>query len=435
MKRGSKHIVLSLLLATGLVCGIYAVPQLFTPSISQGMRSWRLSESLTMIDSSGTWINNELAHNYFNPNNPDLVDSTVCSYYDYSSGWFPGNVDCFSYNISQEYITEIVSNLVMMTETIPQQRSIYEYDNDNHLVSAKLQISGLDRDWFDIKRAYITYNNGYLEQIVIYDSTLVEFPPTYIKSEFDFGTSGRITLQKEYISEDSLNWSFYYKTSYLYHANDTTTGTSLVEIISKKFPLYLHFDRPMGIGMLVEKVGEMWMYQYWRNDTQDTYAYDNFNRLMIHQNNVNTMMGQWLNNELYTFTYDADGNLESKLMQFWNEDPPEWLDNKMIYYTWEQTTANEDNTIPVNTALQMNVYPNPFNEHFEVKVRSKSNEPVQIAIYNIKGQKVYQNRFSANSDITLNSNTFSNKLQSTGVYFLKAIQGKNNSCRKIIRLK
>ncbi|GEM_PF-3565350 len=138
MRRGVLNLVLCLLLMAGIMSGLYAAPDLFTASREPLTRNWRLLEQLTMIDSSGTWVNNELRHNHFNAFNQDVVDSTAYSYWNYDLGWFQGWSDHFSYNISQEYITEITSNLVMFSESIPMLRSTYEYDDDNRLLHAKM---------------------------------------------------------------------------------------------------------------------------------------------------------------------------------------------------------------------------------------------------------------------------------------------------------
>lgn len=439
MNKGIKHIFLILLLAAGLVVGSYALPALFTSSATPESRNWRLLEQLTMIDSSGTWVNSELNHNYFNALSPDVVDSTAYSCYECGVGWHQSWSDHFSYNPSQEYITEIVSYLVLPDHTIPQTRSVYNYDYDNHLLTATLQTSGLDyrknRDWFDLKRVYFTYDNGALNNIIICDMSYPNYPPEWYKWEFQFDAAGRISVLSETISQDSLNWVNNYRTTFLYHGADTNNQASQIDLISKNFAQYLHYERPLEIGLLVEKIREYWMYQYWRNETQDIYTYNFVYWLNAHQTNVNTMMGTWLYETLISYTYDTNGNCDTELHQYWCEDPTHWVDSSIVYNGWENTTANADEISPAVTALQMDVYPNPFNEHFEVRVRSKSNEPVCIAIYNIKGQKVCQKRFSANSDITIDSNTFSNELQGTGVYFLNASQGNNNCCKKIIRLK
>lgn len=436
MRKGVLNLVFCLLLTAGIMSGLFAAPNLFTASQEPLTRNWRLLEQLTMTDSSGTWVNNELKHNHFNYFNPDVVDSTAYSYWDYDLGWTQAWSDHFSYNISQEYITEITSSLVMFSESIPMLRSRYFYDYDNHLVTAVLQISGLDeREWFDVKRVYVTYDNGALNGIMIYDMSDLYNPPTWFKWEFQFDTAGRIVQQLESTSTDSLNWMTSYRTSYLYHGSDTTNSASLIEMISKKFPLYLHFEKPLQIGMLVEKLREFWMYQYWRNDTREMYTYDWMNRMTLWQSQENTMMGDWLDTKLVTYSYDADCNCVTELQQWWSEDPTMWMNESIIYNAWENTTANEDEIVPAGAALQLSVYPNPFKDDLAVSVQSKATAPVKLEIYNSKGQKVHSQAILPNSKVSVAAAFTGKEAKAAGIYFLKAEQAEQSVTRKILHLK
>ena len=114
MKTRRKAYLIILLIVIGMSFSLGATNNLFSPTPANNGRSWRLTEQITQIDSAGTWTNQRLDHNYYNLVNPTLVDSTVSCYFNYEMGWLPGNSDCFSYDFSQQYITEILTKLVMM---------------------------------------------------------------------------------------------------------------------------------------------------------------------------------------------------------------------------------------------------------------------------------------------------------------------------------
>lgn len=438
MNRGSKHIILILLLTAGLVVGSYALPALFTSSATPESRNWRLLEQLTMIDSSGTWVNNELKHNYFNVLCPEVVDSTIYNYYESGVGWHQGWSDHFSYNLSQEYITEIVSYLDLPEHTIPQTRSIYTYDYDNHLLTAKLQTSGLDyrrnREWFDVKRAYFMYDNGALNNIIICDMSYPGYPPEWYKWDFQFDTAGRIIVLTETVSQDSLTWINSARTNYLYHSADPNNQASQIDLISKNFAQYLHYDRPLKIGLLAETIREIWMYQYWRNDTQDIYNYNFAYWLNSHQTNVNTMTGDWLYESLISYTYDNNGNCDTELHQYWCEDPTHWVDSSIIYNAWENTTANADEIIPALSDMAVSVFPNPFRNVLSLEVQSRSKTPVNLEIYNCKGQKVHSETILPNSRVSVSEAFTGRESQASGIYFLKLQQDKQSVTRKILHL-
>ncbi|MFO7660532.1 MAG: T9SS type A sorting domain-containing protein [Candidatus Cloacimonadaceae bacterium] len=438
MNKGFKHIVLSLLLMAGLVVGSYALPAMFTSSQTPESRNWRLLEQLTMIDSSGTWVNSELKHNYFNALSPDVVDSTAYSCFECGVGWHQSWSDHFSYNPSQEYITEIVSYLVVPDHTIPQTRSIYTYDDDNHLLTATLQTSGLDyrknRDWFDLKQVCFTYDNGALNNIMIKDMSYPDYPPDWYKWEFQFDAAGRISVLSETISQDSLNWVNNYRTNFLYHGADTNNSASQIELLSRNFPHYLHYEKPLEIGLLAEKIREYWMYQYWRNETQDIYTYNYVYWLNAHQTNVNTMMGTWLYESLISYTYDTNGNCDTELHQYWCEDPTHWVDSSIVYNGWENTTANADEISPAPPAIAVSVYPNPFSDKLSLEVTSRSKTPVSLEIFNCKGQKVHSETILPNRRISLSEAVSDQAVKTSGIYFLKVQQENQSTTKKLLHL-
>ncbi len=406
----------------------------FTAVQDPGSRSWRLLEELTLTDVEGSWVNHELAHNYFSQSHPDLVDSTSYSYFEASAGWLQGGSDHFSYNAAQDRITEIVTCLDAFTESIPMARSLYEYDQANRLTAARLQSSGLDRTWFDVKRAWVSYDNGALSQIMIYDSSLVDYPPTWNKWELQFDYNGRINLLTEYNSEDSLNWILSFRTSFCYHASDTTTGAGLVELVSRRFPGFLHYGRPLEVGRLSEQVREIWMYQYWRNEARNTYVYDYADRLIIDQSYYNNIMGDWVFDIVHTFAYDCNGNCESRLTQAWNEDPPAWLNESIVCYTWEQSTANGEETLPAAGQFQVTAYPNPFRSSLSVAVSSKAAAPVRLELYNVKGQKLFSCSALPGRKLVLSDEALK-AMPAAGIYFLRAEQDGRKVTSKLLKLR
>eukprot|EP00825_Cyclidium_porcatum_P016495 TRINITY_DN19501_c0_g1_i1.p3 TRINITY_DN19501_c0_g1~~TRINITY_DN19501_c0_g1_i1.p3 ORF type:complete len:137 (+),score=29.82 TRINITY_DN19501_c0_g1_i1:94-504(+) len=107
-----------------------------------------------------------------------------------------------------------------------------------------------------------------------------------------------------------------------------------------------------------------------------------------------------------------------------------WENSYRVTYTWEQTTANDDQTTPVVKGLSLSAYPNPFQSHVDIQVNTKSNQPIQIEVFNIKGQSVYHAKAMPNTQITMDG-----KSLSSGIYFVKAKQGNETSVRKVLKLK
>ncbi|MDO9577085.1 MAG: T9SS type A sorting domain-containing protein [Candidatus Cloacimonadales bacterium] len=92
-----------------------------------------------------------------------------------------------------------------------------------------------------------------------------------------------------------------------------------------------------------------------------------------------------------------------------------------------------------NTDLNLNVYPNPFNPNTTI-LFDISNEQIELAIFNLKGQKVrtfsnHQIIQSPNHQIIWNGTDQNNQPVSSGIYFVILQAGKEIRSKKILLLK
>ena len=104
-----------------------------------------------------------------------------------------------------------------------------------------------------------------------------------------------------------------------------------------------------------------------------------------------------------------------------------------------QSTPNVDPGTPaIQTELFAN-YPNPFNPSTTIRYSVKENSPVQIEIYNQKGQLVRnlvnQSQASGNYSIAFDGMDNNGRAISSGVYFYKMRAGKFSSTRKMVLMK
>lgn len=97
-------------------------------------------------------------------------------------------------------------------------------------------------------------------------------------------------------------------------------------------------------------------------------------------------------------------------------------------------TANDDELAPELTSLQ--IFPNPFVNNTQIKLKSKSNEPVRFTIYNLKGQKVYSTiLYDAKETFTWIPQDKMGKQLSTGVYLIYWKQGSQKGKAKVLYYK
>lgn len=83
-----------------------------------------------------------------------------------------------------------------------------------------------------------------------------------------------------------------------------------------------------------------------------------------------------------------------------------------------------------NSIKDFSLYPNPNNGDFNVQFNSTSNEPIELAVFDIRGRQIYQNVYTNNG--FFNENIQLNNLQS-GVYLIKVKDGKNELTKKFIK--
>lgn len=100
------------------------------------------------------------------------------------------------------------------------------------------------------------------------------------------------------------------------------------------------------------------------------------------------------------------------------------------------TTSNEENVVVLPDAQLIGNFPNPFAGCTEIAYNLKSVQPVQISVYNLKGQLV-RSLVNAKMGAQLHSVTFDGKddkgnLLPSGIYMYKMTAGTQVQSRKLV---
>lgn len=116
----------------------------------------------------------------------------------------------------------------------------------------------------------------------------------------------------------------------------------------------------------------------------------------------------------------------------------------LMHYVFNQLfnepIANDDDTmVPSADIIISRAYPNPFNSSVNLEIRqSKSNKPLNVSVYNIKGQKVKTIFSGVSKELTQNltwdGRDDNGNQVSSSIYFIQAEQGSKTVSRKIIKL-
>ncbi len=104
-----------------------------------------------------------------------------------------------------------------------------------------------------------------------------------------------------------------------------------------------------------------------------------------------------------------------------------------------QTTPNPENTVPALQTTLGNNFPNPFNPSTTISYSIKDSAPVQLEIYNMKGQLVKtlvnSMQTAGNHQIVWNGYDNAGSAVSSGVYYYRLRSGRFSSTKKMVLMK
>lgn len=315
-------------------------------------------------------------------------------------------------------------------------RNTADYDTQNRLTDLNGYTTAIDPNLqLANSRVHYIYGANTLNSVVTW-MNYGAGTNNFYKSVMTTDTGGRITEQYLFASEDSISWSNSGRYFYTYHPNDTTTGELMIAYLKDSFGENLYeyeYNEYLLKGMVTELLEQDYYNDQWNDAARYIKTYDNNNRLIICIRQTHNS-GFWENDWKDIAGYDNNGNLFAIETSLWNADISDWggaIDRST--YTWEQTTATDDNSVtPVS--LSMVVYPNPFRSKLNVSFQSKSNAPIEICIYNVKGQVI--KTFVMNKSTTLNwdGNDNTGNQVSNGIYYIKAKQNGQVVSNKLIKM-
>lgn len=96
-------------------------------------------------------------------------------------------------------------------------------------------------------------------------------------------------------------------------------------------------------------------------------------------------------------------------------------------------TSNEDQVLPVIESV--NIYPNPFRTNAQIEISGKANAPVQVGIYNIKGQLVQKSDSMTDASGNANLTLSATDEMIPGIYFVRVETAERQFTNKLVLLK
>jgi len=399
-------------------------------------RPYRLAQQMQSYWDGDSWIAEMRVIPYYNPTYPANVDSMHGDYYDTENGvWIPAaTVAYLEYNAAG-YVT---SNTIYIQADgyIPMIMANSVFDDQNrltHLYAYSPYQNG-QPGWEPVSRLHIEYGEGTSFMVINWNSGGDEpnRNDEVTQTHFTFDNFGRIVQEFSEASPDSSSWMNDSKTDYFYHAQDSSTGADLIQYIAKNVPLMYINDSFELPGMYSGQTGYYWDGIQWVYDYRYTYQYnEQLQKTSRLTEGYNT--GGWEDAEMQLFYYDANGNPDHIVNQYHDWDV--FVNAERIDYSWDTYTSNQDYIQNVSEALRVKAYPSPFSSAVNLVPDSKSNLPIDLSIYNLKGQLVYRMSGFSGEKLVWNGTDTKGKDVGVGIYFVRSKQGGDISNTKIIKIK
>ena len=124
---------------------------------------------------------------------------------------------------------------------------------------------------------------------------------------------------------------------------------------------------------------------------------------------------------LYTFDSPFDGNLRNEYSKIFSREIRMLFVSKNNLFDFDVTyTVSSDDEVAVPTVHTFSVFPNPVSVQDTICFKHTLREPVELDIYNIRGQKVNTLSFTADGSINWDLRSFKGEKLPAGVYLARA---------------
>jgi len=401
---------------------------LYNPS-----RAWRVLEKTAAYMEGGSWIDANKAVYYYHGVNSTQVDSLIyLSYDEMTQEWEEWMYVHFTYIPGGEYVESTVMGFRMMGLEFDMMKTYSVYDNQHRLIHWYIYLSPFGaKQWEPMSRLHIIYTGN--NQFVMYgwsDPTEPGEPP-YEKISFTWDNQGRMLTETAQTSPDSTSWVNDSRTSYTWHPNDTTTGADIIAYFSHYLPqmafmmFVTDFSSNVVGGMPSLLFTEDWDGS-WIPSDRESYFYNANNTL--NYSIYEEYDGDWMNVSRNDLEWDANQNISVGYYSVWEPDVRSWVPESRTSYLWGTYTGTSDESVPSPGAISLTLYPVPFRDGMNISVNTKSASPVQLSVYNLKGQLVHTTSVQPNSTAVFNEPC------PAGIYFIKAVQDGNTTVRKALKL-
>ena len=269
--------------------------------------------------------------------------------------WADYSVATYSY-VTGNYINEILTRLWLNNSWIDNDRQTYSYDGSFKIVLIAEQTWSVDH-WIDYTSTGTTYDTyGYADSVLIQVSN-ASGPLENSSLTININSSDGLTQQtiKQRWNRNTLSWDNYTKYSADYK-NDKSIDTAITALWDFNAALWQPQTQTIytytATGKLFYYITGGWQTDHWVNQWLYTPTYDKYSFLS------NLLVEQWDGFDFEKFNQTSyknnnDGSIHQYLTQSWSEATNSWVNNSQGTYSYSsscqfpvdllQFTATRDN--------------------------------------------------------------------------------------------
>jgi hypothetical protein len=287
-------------------------------------------------------------------------------------------------------VTQTWSGTAWMNST----KALHTYNTANKLISTVMQVWDTSGVWMNVSRNQYTYTAGgqlLSDEMQVWSSSSSAFLPSTQKVYTYSGSTGKLTN----IVSQNISGTPTYIDQFIFTHNsagmpvDTIYTIWNVTTFDSAYRITNLYDTS---GNRTEKLYQVYGSSVWNNATLDIYR--NFTSMHMPQADTfkiwnSSGTGSWVENKLYTFTYNSYGQLTSADAISWNPGVG-WEyalnDPHANYYYGPYVSSGVK---PV-TAIggEANIYPVPAQNTLNIELKWNEAQAASIAILDMTGKVV-----------------------------------------------
>lgn len=376
---------------------------------------WKDIEKQSYIyDEQGSFHANRVVEHLMNYDIPD---------------WEAENIHEITYNEDMKVI-EVLSGVPTAIGIDPESRFDVGYDDNGNLSYAHNYVKNDSGEMvpallFD----FVFDHDGFFgTNLTMYFGDMI----IYAQIEMGLDDEGRLISETTSVSLDQENWEVQDKTEYIYHPEDNTTFQDVLDHFNQNWPLGYVTGFSELPGMYITRTDYNYSDGGWIPKKKFEYSYSEGKRTQSIEYQYEN--GDWdaQNKNLYGYNDLAD--LKYQLHQQMN-DSGVFVDHYKYDYIYANEVSNEDDAYSPVADVVLSLWPMPFNEMLNIHIESKEPQGVSLEVYNLKGQLIDKPSTMGQNRITWDGKDARGKELPNGVYFLRAVSGKNAVIKKMIKLK